>query len=502
MNLKFTLYSALLIATTFSACKKDAFNENDAINAQKDLLDMKYNHEIKLEELRQKGATALQQLINNAAFAQLKLNDSLTRGSATQQTKLQDSLNSANQKATKRQDYTVVVVDVVTNNPIADADVLVSSEGKVFSGKTNLQGTITFQSLLLFPTTPFFVTKAGYAASQIQVVNLPFGKVQLWNTADAKNEIAGKLFVETDLTNFGSEVVGKDVLVTASVNIPNGNFGSYTIYFPAYTTSTGTYSIKVPDAPNPYVLAFAPISADQKLFINSSEDDVKRQFPYSLPRIVTVKTLFDVNNVTSVPEVTQQYYFKVAPDNSGAILYLPGNNYYYNNSNYYNQVFMSNIGGGYQIERLNVGSYWNYYPSNGIDLNSFKFNANTTVDVEMVDVAGTLIKNAPKLIANTDANGTITYSYSPENGSGYIHLKRNAPVGSETYGTLVDGAKGILYRANNLYYNYNIYDLNFGSNLNVFNNTMNSQAFFIKGGEKIVRNFYYGTGQSRDKQVN
>lgn len=500
MNLKFTIYSALVIVTTFNACKKDAFNESDAINAQKELLDMKYNHEIKLEELRQKGSTALQQLTNDAAFAQLKLNDSLTRASATNQTKLQDSLSVANQKAAKRQDYSLVVVDVVTNSPIIDADVLVSSEGKLFSAKTNAQGTVTFQNLLLYPTTPFLVTKIGYAASQIQVEKLPYGKVQLWNTANAINEITGKLYLETDLTNSSPEVVGKDVLVTASVQIPNGNFGSYTVYFPTYTTTAGTFSIKVPNAPSPYLLTFAPITADQKLFVNATEDDVKRQFPYSLPRAVTVKTVFDVNISAYVPEVNQQYYFKVAPDKNGAILYLPGNNFYYNNGNYYNQVFLSNLGGEFQIERLNVGSYWNYYPANGMDLNSFKFGADTTVDVQMVDVAGNLIKTAPKLIAKTDANGVIYYTYSPENGSGYVHLKRNLPTLGEAYGTLVSGAKGIFLRANNIYYNNN-YDLNFMSSLNTYNNTYNSPQINITGGEKIIRNFYYGTGQSRDKQV-
>ncbi|MGY0040330.1 hypothetical protein [Pedobacter sp. NJ-S-72] len=120
MKSKFTILMAMAFTILIASCSKDKFNENDAINAQKDLLNLKYQHEIDLETLKQKGATALQQLLNTAALEQLKLNDSLATKSA---------INA------KKQDYSVTVVDVYTNTPIAGADVTVSSEGKIYAAK-------------------------------------------------------------------------------------------------------------------------------------------------------------------------------------------------------------------------------------------------------------------------------------------------------------------------------------------------------------------------------
>jgi hypothetical protein len=124
------------------------------------LLNLKYHHELNLETLKQKGATALQDLVNAAALAQLKLNDSLAAKSAI---------------ATKKQDYSVMVVDVYSNTPIVDADVTVFSEGKVFAVKTNSTGVATFTSLYLFPTSAFLVTKAGDVATQVLQQNITLG---------------------------------------------------------------------------------------------------------------------------------------------------------------------------------------------------------------------------------------------------------------------------------------------------------------------------------------
>lgn len=89
MNSKFTLLiTAMVFTILFASCSKNNFNERDAIAAQKDLLNLKYQHELDLETLKQKGANALQQLLNAAALEQLKLNDSLINKSAVAAKKL------------------------------------------------------------------------------------------------------------------------------------------------------------------------------------------------------------------------------------------------------------------------------------------------------------------------------------------------------------------------------------------------------------------------------
>ena len=478
MNSKFTLI-ALVFALLFAGCSKDAFNEQDAINAQKDLLNLQYQHDLDLETLKQKGATALQDLINTATLNQMKLADSLSRQTAI---------------AARRKDYSISVVDVISNAPVADADVTVSSEGKVVSSKTNAQGIASFTALNLYPTSAFLISKTGYAATQILEQYVTQGTAKLWNTADVTNEISGTLYIETDLTNPSPEKVGANVLVTASAVIPSSPSGSYSVSFPAFTTATGTYSIKVPAAPNGYTLSFQQVTADQKLFVNATEDDAVQSFPSSLPRATTLKTYFNVNQFTApIPAVNNYYYFKVAADNRGKVLYIPGYYSYYG----YNQVLLGLMAGGdYQVRRLYVTNY-NYNNGTYIDFNAYSYTPNTTVDVELVDVAGNIIGVAPKLMAYADANGKLQYYNSIEQGNGYVHLKRNG-----IYGELVPNAQGIIKRAASYDPNSNLYSLNFTGSLNTANYSSVSNTYLsVNKGDKKVVNFYYGAGSSRVKQV-
>src|SRR5688572_22441253 len=97
MKSRFTLFTIMLLSVLITSCSKSDFNESDALAAQTALLNLKYQHELDLETLKQKGATAMQELINTAALQQIKLNDSLATKSAI---------------AAKKQDYSVTVVDV------------------------------------------------------------------------------------------------------------------------------------------------------------------------------------------------------------------------------------------------------------------------------------------------------------------------------------------------------------------------------------------------------
>jgi len=474
MKSKFTILMAMAFTILIASCSKDKFNENDAINAQKDLLNLKYQHELDLETLKQKGATAMQQLMNTAALEQLKLNDSL---------KVKNAANA------RKQDYSLSVVDVSSNTPLADADVTVSSEGKILTAKTNAQGVVTFTSLYLYPTSTFLISKTGYAATQISQQNiLNYGSVKLWNTSDLSNEITGNLYIDTDLTNLTPEKAGANVLVTASVNIPTNSNEYYTVYYPTYTNAAGAYSIKVPTAPNSYYLRFEQIAADQKLYVNATEDDAVTSFPSSLPRLTTVKTYFNVNSFNAgVPSVNNSYYFKAAPDKGGKILYIQG----YGNYSY-NQVFVSSIGNKFQVEQLNINNPNN---SNGYnELNMYTYDANAKINIELVDVTGNVIQSAPKLSGVAGTDGKLTYTYSPEGGYGYVHLRR------DNAGALVPGAKGVILKASPYDSNFSL--MSYSNNLNSATNRSVSNNYLLNNkGDKKVVNFYYGSGDSRVKQV-
>ncbi|NTE01365.1 hypothetical protein G6M26_26240 [Agrobacterium tumefaciens] len=476
MKLKFTRLFLVALAIFATGCSKDEFSEADAIAAQKELLTLKYQHEMDLETLKQKGANALQQLINTAALQQLKLNDSLARTSAV---------------AAAKQDYSVAVTDVVTNAPVADAEVIVSSEGKLFSTKTSAQGVATFSSLYLFPTSTFLITKTGYAATQIMRKDITLGTAKLWNTADLSNEISGTLYIDTDLTNSTPEKVGGNVLVTASTSIPNGFNGSYSVQFPTYTTATGTYSLKLPAAPSGYALSFAQIEADQKLYVYGTEDNEVTSIPFQLPYVTSVKTYFNVNSYNvSIPNIISPIYLKFPKDKLGRELYLPVNGTYNNNG-----VLMSPITDGYQIERLNISNY-NYYNGIYYDMIQSTFDANTKLDVSVVDIIGNIIKTQPLLSATTSNLGKVMITNSPEGGYGYVHLKRDAA------GKILPDAKGVISRGTIYDINQNLYILSFSSNLNFTTNLGVSLNYLLpnKGDKKIV-NFYYGAGESRLKKV-
>ena len=269
MKLKITILLMSILAITFSGCKKDGFNEQDAIQAETTLLNLEYQHEVALETLKEQAQTANQQLLYQQAVQQTKLNDSLQQASAI---------------AAQKQDYSVSVVDVVSNAPVAGATVAVSSQGKIYEMVTNTQGLASFTSLYLFPTSAFLISKTGYASTQVLQKDITQGPARLWNTSDLSNQIFGTLYIETDLTNTKPETVGANVLVTASAVIPTSTTASYTVSFPAFSTSTGAYSINIPPTPNGYTLSFAQITASQKLYVNATADDAGTTFPLSFTK--------------------------------------------------------------------------------------------------------------------------------------------------------------------------------------------------------------------------
>ena len=475
MTSKFTKLMLVALALVASACSKDEFSERDAIAAQKELLNLKYQHELDLEALKQKGATAMQQLINTAALEQLKFNDSLTRESAI---------------ALAKKDYSVSVIDVVTNAPVEEADVIVSSEGKLFTVKTNKQGIAMFNSLYLFPTSTFLISKAGYAASHVLAQNITNGPAKLWNSADLTNEISGTLFIDTDLTNDVPEKVGADVLVSASTLVFNGFNDQYSVSFPTYTKEDGSYSLKLPIAPNGFTFSFGRITAEQKLFVNGFGNGASTAAD-SLPFLTTITTHFNVNNFNAaVPLINTPLYLRFPKDRTGDSIVIPVT---YGNGN--NQILLSLQNGYFQVEQVNVPYYF-FSRGNFVNLGNFTFESNISLDVELIDITGNIVKTAPLLAARTNDTGKLIYGEYREGGRGYVFLKRDES------GSILPNAKGMISKALPYESFYNSYSLNFDKPLNTVTNSYEYPNILqVNKGDKKVLNFYYGSGDTRDKVI-
>jgi hypothetical protein len=468
MKSRFTLVALLALGLGFTACE-DAFNEKDAIEAQKELLTLKYQNEMELEKLRQSATTALEQLKFANAIAQIKLEDSLTR---------------AGEAAAKRQSYSLRVLDYNTSTPIEGATVTVASEGVSHTATTDASGFVVMHDLVLYDGSLFQVVKDGFAATSISKASLSNNSpAYLWNTSKATNVIKGKLFIESDLTNATAETVPAGVLVTARVWVSGADedYG-YSVEFPATTSAAGTYSINVPDSPgNSYYLRINDIAADQKLYISGSEDNGNsaQAFPNALPQVATVKTNFRINPYNSYPQPSTAYYLKFEADSANGVVA-------YANVGVGSEM-LSDGTGNYQISGLNVYNYST--PENA----RLKYAKNDTIAVTLVDWTGKMVKNAPKLVAYTDANGALSYTYNTSNVNGsYVDFVRKAD------GSIAEGARGTLYKS-----------LSSGPNKNGSYNFEESvivseyydRYVYVSGGQVIVKNFSFDTGYNRDKVI-
>jgi hypothetical protein len=470
MKSRFTLVALLALGLGFTACE-DAFNEKDAIEAQKELLTLKYQNEAELEKLRISAATALKQLEYTNLIAQIKFEDSLAK---------------ANAKEASRQAYTLTVKDVATGSPLSGATVSVISEGGAVTAETNELGIAIFENLLIYLGSQFQVTKEGYAATLVSATSSNYYyssplevsyNVSLWNTANANNEVKGTAYIETDLTNSVTEKVPAGTLVTASVVVPeSGHIPAYKVQFPTTTDASGNYSIKLPDVPEgySYTLTFGQVAADQKLYLNYTQDDVNKEFPNALPRVATMRTYFNLNNSSAgYPSDVPSYYFVLEGDTMGRVAYAKQNFDWWGE----NYMWVSGSNGSYELEGVRIE--W-LQVKEGVD--KLEFKKNDTLSLAVVDYAGQYVTTAPKLVAYTDGFGDLIFN----GGSLLVEFAKKD-------GVEVTGARGKFKKdpayslSNNTEY---LEQLSYSTSISG-----------VKGGSTIVRSYTYSTGASREKIV-
>jgi hypothetical protein len=257
-NIKTTLsyiFTALLFTGFLTGCTKSAFDELEALSAQKDLIEYKYQQEISLEKLRQSGNTALEQLKYQFALNQIKFSDSLQANSS------------------RSRDISIYVQEINTTSPLAGATVSIpTTVGTLISAVTDKNGLAIFsKSRTTFVAWPasVIVSKEGYASgSTINSVETT-ATLYLWNQDKkvAGNTMKGKVFIETDLTNTAAEAAPKKLVnVFTNVNI-NGKDQRFD--WTTLTDANGNYSIALPDLQSTLYVAHASFDSTSTMYINS-----------------------------------------------------------------------------------------------------------------------------------------------------------------------------------------------------------------------------------------
>ena len=289
-----TISAILLFAISFTACKKDAFSEKDAIAAQTTLLQTKFNFDLAIKNIDlqiqrvsdsakiamigiQRGAdSAVERVKQSAQIAQLLQQlqnarllalqaDSLQRGIATLNDQVarasrlfNDSVtlaannlsSSTNILNALRKNYSITLTDFNTGAGISGATVSVIPFGTTtaISATTNTSGTATFTNQIVDPGAFFSASATGYASILIREFNLvTIGSVPSTTTPNATTTVRGnssslQMFNSASTRNTirGSMLGDLDLTNGDAVEAIVGNLVTFT-----QTVNTGSPAISV-----------------------------------------------------------------------------------------------------------------------------------------------------------------------------------------------------------------------------------------------------------------
>ena len=291
-HLKFILLCAVISAFGVS-CTKSVYDEKQALEAQQGLLQFKYDQEIKLELLRQTGASALAQL--QASFA-------------TRATLFSDSLSKANDvtyynNLYNKRDITVKVLDLVSTKPVVGAVVTIpTSVGTVLTATSDSSGIAFFPAEkngnVPNPASAM-ASKNGFASGSIIGTiagNKQSGAVStvyVWNQTSVPNTLNGVVYVENDLTNDQPELA-KNAFVNVFTLINIKGFDQR-IDWSVLTNSNGEYSFKLPDLSNNLQVAHSSYDGTIKMFVNGEVPGYD-----SVPKIMNVPASFYLGTAANI----------------------------------------------------------------------------------------------------------------------------------------------------------------------------------------------------------
>ncbi len=312
-HLKFILLCAVISAFGVS-CTKSVYDEKQALEAQQGLLQFKYDQEIKLELLRQSGASALAQL--QASFA-------------TRATLFSDSLAKANEVTSynniyNKRDITVKVLDLVTAKPIVGAIVTIpTTVGTVLTATADSSGVAFFpgdkNGNVPNPGSAM-ASKTGYASGSTMGTiqgNKTSGAVStiyIWNQTSVPNTLNGVVYVENDLTNDQPELA-KNAFVNVFTFVNVKGFDQR-IDWSVLTNASGEYSFKLPDLANNLQVAHSSYDGTTKMFVNGEVPGFD-----SIPKVMNVPATFYLGTASNVLFTKNSTYAISTVENATNSLY-------------------------------------------------------------------------------------------------------------------------------------------------------------------------------------
>lgn len=375
----------VLLVGVFTACKKDAFSEKDAIAAQTTLLSQKFSFDLAIKtmdlQIQRSGDSAkivIQGLVNSGAtaleilkqtnmlaqilanqnnlLAQLRYSDSLANNTAALTEKLfkvrqlwLDSVtlattNTATAAAVAlalKKNYVLSFIDATTTQPIAGlvVSVLPLGSSTFLNATTNAQGTATFTGITVDPASYFTVTGTNYGLAAIREANMttPTPAVTggvttkyngtattLYNSGNLRNTVNGSVMGDLNLTNGDAvePVIGQLITFTELVTL-NGATVLYT--FAAMSDANGSFTANLPDAiaGSPFTVSYpSTIRVQQKMFVNAwADEDGTTVTPRIDSTGVTLATSTAVANLTA--GAAYGIYLKYPNDVNGKIVVAP-----------------------------------------------------------------------------------------------------------------------------------------------------------------------------------
>jgi len=275
-----------VISSSLTGCKKGVYDEQAALAAQKELLQFKYDQEIKLENLRQAGASALETSKQNLQYS-FSIRTTLFNDSLSKANKLSDNL------ALRKRDIFIKVKDLVSGAPVIGAEVTIpTTVGSVVKAKTDSSGIAKFapNENIPFPASAM-ATMDGYAAGSVfgtiggnyyYGTSSNYATICIWNIKNAPNTVKGRIYIENDLTNDAPEVAKKAfvnaftfITITDGGQTYNYNTNTYTnnnyeqrFDFTTTTDDNGDYSMKVPNLTSNLQMAHAALEGTSKMYVN------------------------------------------------------------------------------------------------------------------------------------------------------------------------------------------------------------------------------------------
>ena len=426
-----------VISSSLTGCKKGVYDEKAALAAQKDLLQFKYDQEIKLENLRASNQIAFYNfyypLQYNFSVRSSLFNDSLQRANNLYYTEM-------NTIYYRKRDIAVKVTDLVTGAPVIGAEVTIpTTVSSVIKVKTDSTGVARFSPNVNIPNpASAIVTMDGYAAGSV------FGTIKgnysegaaitisVWNLKNAPNTVKGRIYIENDLTNDAAEVAKKAFVNAFTLVTVNGYEQRFD--FAAITDDNGDYSMKIPNLTAALQMSHAALEGTSKMYVNgyvpgmdtvptvksidatyflgTSSLNTEKGYSYSLTSIAQPD-----NTLYNIPGSVDRYHVAAAADSNGRGHYVKSLSFSQStlSSATSDSAYLTSAG-SYTYTTSDLTSGASYSANNTTPSNRYtsKYLAGTkvrdTVTATLYDLlanADGYWKTAPtlKFVLNTDSTG-------------------------------------------------------------------------------------------------